>query len=194
MLDKLRFLIQLTEGDKITRRYFVTNGFDGALTIFGIIIGFYAGGDVSIPTVIHACVGAAVALAVSGISSAYVSEVAERENELKELERALIGDLDQTAHGKAAKQIPIIIAAVNGLAPLFMAIAIISPMVISILHPGVIYYAMEWSMLFAFVIIFLLGVFTGTISGKRWLWSGIRTSLIALVTATIITIINISTI
>jgi len=40
--------------------------------------------------------------------------------------------------------------------------------------------------LVAFAALFLLGTFLGTISGRLWLWAGLRTLLIALITAGII--------
>ena len=46
----------------IIRRYAVVNGFDGALTMLGLLTGFSLGGDVPLETVIAACLGAAVAL------------------------------------------------------------------------------------------------------------------------------------
>ena len=128
MLAYFRFLIQLTHARKIFRRYFVTNGFDGALTTLGLIIGFYSAQLVAVSVVIKACMGAAIALAVSGFASAYVSEAAEREKELKELERSLFKDLEGTAHGKAARVVPFLVAFVNGLAPFALSIIIILPL------------------------------------------------------------------
>ena len=62
MFGGLRFLFRLTHAHKIARRYFVTNGFDGALTILGLTIGFYSSGGVPLRVMINACLGAAVAL------------------------------------------------------------------------------------------------------------------------------------
>ena len=113
MFRQLRFLFQLTHAHTIARRYFVTNGFDGALTMLGLAMGFYSSDSVSTPVIISACLGAAIALTVSGLASAYVSELAEREKELKELEQAVVGDLENTAHGRAARWVPIFIAVVK---------------------------------------------------------------------------------
>ena len=54
MFSQLRFLIQLGRAQHIARRYFVTNGFDGALTMLGLTMGFYASGGVATPVVISA--------------------------------------------------------------------------------------------------------------------------------------------
>ncbi|MGD8842493.1 MAG: hypothetical protein PVJ83_03370 [Gammaproteobacteria bacterium] len=186
MLDQARFLLQLTHANRIARRYFVTNGFDGALTMLGLTIGFYTAGDVAVPVIISACLGAAVALAVSGLASAYVSESAEREKELRELEQAVVNDLQATAHGRAARLVPVFVAIVNGLSPLLIALLIMLPLWLAQAGFALPLAPLEVSVLVAFAALFLLGTFLGTISGRLWLWAGLRTLLIALITAGII--------
>ena len=39
--SKLALIVQLTRATGIARRYFVVNGFDGALTMLGMLVGFY---------------------------------------------------------------------------------------------------------------------------------------------------------
>ena len=186
MLNYFRFLIHITHAHRIFRRYFVTNGFDGALTTLGLIVGFYTADHVAISVIISACMGAAVALAVSGFSSAYVSESAERAKELKELERSLIKNLDHSAHGEAARLVPVFVAIVNGLAPLSMSLIIIMPLLLA--HAGIElpWPPLEMATIVAFLTLFLLGAFLGRISGRFWLWSSLRTLIIALLTAAII--------
>ena len=190
MLERIHFLIRLGHAHKIARRYFVTNGFDGALTLLGLITGFYSSGSVALPVVINACLGAAIALTVSGLSSAYVSEAAEREQELLELEQALVRDLADTDHGHAARLLPLLIAAVNGLAPLLIALLIISPLWLARAGVTLPLPPLEASIGLAFAVLFLLGAFLGTISGRFWLWSGVRTLLIALLTAAVILLVE----
>lgn len=186
MFDRLRLLIQLTHAHNIARRYFVTNGFDGALTMLGLTMGFYSSGGVPTQIAINACLGAAVALAVSGLASAYVSETAEREKELRELEQALVTDLRKSAHGRAAQLVPMLIAAVNGLAPLVIALFIISPFWAEQANVALPIPPLELSIILAFVTLFFLGIFLGTVSGRFWLWAGLRTLLIAFLTAGIV--------
>jgi predicted membrane protein (TIGR00267 family) len=190
MLERIHFLIRLGHAHKIARRYFVTNGFDGALTLLGLITGLYSSGSVALPVVINACLGAAIALTVSGLSSAYVSEAAERERELLELEQALGRDLANTDHGHAARLLPLLIAAVNGLAPLLIALVIIAPL--GLAQGGLMlpFPPLETSIGLAFAVLFLLGAFLGTVSGRFWLWSGARTLFIALLTAGVILLVE----
>ena len=117
LLEQIKFLLHITRTRDIVRRYFVVNGFDGALTMLGLIIGFMVSGTEDLLIIINACLGAAIALGISGLSSAYVSETAERRRALLKLEEAMITDLDQSAHGSAARGVPWLIALVNGSRP-----------------------------------------------------------------------------
>lgn len=183
-------LLKITRSHEIARRYFVVNGFDGALTTLGIIVGFYHAGDSTVPVIVSACLGAAIALGISGISSAYISEAAERSKALRELEEAMITDLAESAHGRAARLIPIAIALVNGLSPFVLALLIIAPLWFSPLFASIPLQPLEISILVALVVIFLLGVFLGRVSGRFWLLSGLSTLLIALATGVIIWLVS----
>jgi len=63
-----------------------------------------------------------MALGVSGVSSAYVGESAERKRGLGKLEEAMIRDLQENAHGAAARQAPLIISLLI-LTPLWLSSA-----------------------------------------------------------------------
>ena len=186
LLGRASLLLHITRTHGIIRRYFVVNGFDGALTMLGLTMGFYSTGGVATHVVISACLGAAVALAVSGLASAYLSEAAEREKELRELEQALVGDLEATAHARAARLIPLVIAVVNGSAPLLMALLIMLPLWLSEAGVDLPLAPLPASIAVAFLVMFLLGAFLGRVSGGFWLWSGLRMLAIALLTAALI--------
>ena len=184
--NDIRLLLAISRSRDIARRYFVTNGFDGALAMLGLTMGFYVGDTVSTHTVLSACLGTAIALMMSGLSSAYVSEAAERQRELRELEEAMVTDLGASAHARAARYVPWLIAAVNGLAPFLIAMLIISPIWLATLDIPLPVPPLEGAIGLAFVAIFLLGVFLGRVSGTFWLWSALRTLLIAAITAALI--------
>lgn len=185
-LDQARFLLRITRSHDIVRRYFVVNGFDGALTMLGLIIGFLISSPADMAVIINACLGAAIALGMSGLSSAYVSEVAERKHALEKLEEAMISDLEQSAHGEAARFAPLLIALVNGLAPLVISLLILTPLWLSNAGIGLPIPPLYVAIVIALLLIFLLGVFLGRIAGISWLRSGVRTLLVAVVTAALI--------
>lgn len=186
MLWRLRILFQITRSQAIARRYFVVNGFDGALTMLGMTMGFYLTGEVAVPVVISACLGAAIALGMSGLTSAYISEAAERRKELHELEEAMVKDMDDTMQAQATRLVPFVIAVVNGAAPFTISLLIISPLLL--IDAGI---AVPWdplltSIVSAYGLIFLLGVFLSRISRTFWLWAGLRTLTIAALTSALI--------
>lgn len=186
MLKRFQLLFRISRSNLIARRYFVVNGFDGALTMLGLLMGFYVSNDVVLKMVVAVCMGTAIALAVSGISSAYISESAEKKQELKELEDAMVSDLQESAHGQAARFMPFIVAVVNGMAPLVFALIIMMPLGLARWQPGLITYPIETAVAVAFILIFFLGVFIGKISDSFWLWAGLRALLIALITSLLI--------
>ena len=191
MLKKFQLLFSISRSNLIARRYFVVNGFDGALTMLGLLMGFYVSNeDVVTHMVFTACMGAAIALSVSGISSAYISESAEKKQELKELESAMIANLQDTAYGQAARSMPFIIAVVNGFAPLIFSLIIMTPLVLAQWSPELITYPIETSVVTAFILIFFLGIFIGNISDSFWLWAGLRALMIALITSLIIFLVG----
>ena len=185
-LNQAKFLLDITHSRGIVRRYFVVNGFDGALTMLGLIMGFIVSKPADLSMVIGVCLGAAIALSISGISSAYISESAERKYALGELERAMISDLHNSAHGVASRWVPLLIALVNGLAPLVISLLILLPLWLAIAGINLPISPLYFAVLMALLLTFLLGVFLGRISGVTWLRSGIQALLVAVITASII--------
>ena len=186
LFQQAKFLLRITRTHDIVRRYFVVNGFDGALTMLGLIIGFLVSTPADLSLIINACLGAAIALGVSGVSSAYVSESAERKRALGKLEEAMISNLQESAHGEAARLAPILIALVNGSAPLIISLLILIPLWLSNAGIPLPLPPLYAAIIIALLLAFLLGVFLGRIAGISWLRSGIQTLLIAIVTAALI--------
>lgn len=187
ILHKKNHLIShILRARNIARRYMITNGFDGALTMLGMITGFYTSGVTDLSVVISACSGAAVALFISGLSSAYLSEKAEREKELRELEQAMVVDLRESDYGQASRYLPMLVALVNGLSPLLLSLVIIFPLFIADQGHTLPSSSFINAIIVALICIFFLGILLGKISNTFWLWSGLKTLLIAIATVVII--------
>ncbi len=183
---KKHLILHILRARSIARRYLITNGFDGALTMLGMITGFYTSGMTELSVAISACLGAAVALFISGLSSAYLSEKAEREKELRELEQALVTDLKESDYGMASRYLPILVALVNGLSPLLLSLLIILPLFLAEQGYVLLFSPFINSIAVALICVFFLGLFLGKISQTFWLWSGLRTLAIAIITVAII--------
>jgi predicted membrane protein (TIGR00267 family) len=186
LLKQSRFLLDITRSHGIIRRYFVVNGFDGALTMLGLIVGFLISDPADLPVIINVCMAAAIALTMSGMSSAYVSESAERQRALGKLEQAMVSDLKESAHGDASRWVPLLIALVNGLAPLIISLFILMPLWLSTAGVPLPVDPLTAAIMVALLLVFLLGVFLGRIAGVSWLRSGMQTLLIAVVTSVLI--------
>ena len=186
LYEQVRQLLHITRTQGIMRRYFVVNGFDGALTMLGLIIGFLVSTPAELTVIINVCLGAAIALGMSGMSSAYVSEAAERKRDLGQLEGAMVTDLHDTAHGEAARRVPLLIALVNGSAPLLISLLILIPLWLAAAGIPLPLSPLYAAIGIALVLIFLLGVFLGRVAGISWLRSGLQTLLVAVITAGLI--------
>ena len=186
LLTKAKFLLDITSTHDIVRRYFVVNGFDGALTMLGLIIGFLISSPEDLSVIVNVCLGAAIALGMSGLSSAYISEYAERRHAQSKLEQAMISDLQDSAHGQASRWLPLLIALVNGLAPLVISLLILIPLWLTIAGFTLPIPPLYTAIMIALLLIFLLGVFLGRIAGISWFISGMQTMLVALLTAVFI--------
>lgn len=188
--NKEHVMLHIDRAWSIARRYLVTNGFDGALTMLGMMTGFYTSNMTDLSVAINACLGAAIALFISGVSSAYLSEKAERELELKELEQALVDDLKDSDYGHASRLLPMIVALVNGLSPLILSLVILLPLFFADQLKALPLSPFLNAIILGLICIFFLGIFLGKISKTFWLISGLRTLIIAVVTIFIILLIE----
>lgn len=165
----------------IARRFVAMNGFDGVLAILGILISSFIAGIVDAKLIISVSLGAAVAMAVSGVWGAYMAEAAERKKELKELEGSMLTRLRKTKIGRAGEFASWIIALIDGAAPFISAVLVILPFFI--LPVSIAYYI---SFGIAFVLLFLLGAFLGRISRENIIIAGLKMVLAGIVITIII--------
>ena len=107
-INKMKEHERITGFLEISRRSLVNNSFDGILTMIGIVMGQYLAGVKAPGTIAITGVAAAISLSISGWSSAYLAESAERQRELAELERISLIDLSRTKIARAARTATII--------------------------------------------------------------------------------------
>jgi len=172
---------------KIARRLFVMNAFDGILTIMGVVIGAHLSGVTDPKVVTTAGIGGSIALGISGISSAYLTERAERRRDLKKLECAMLTDLKDTKFAKASQFATVAVAFVNGISPASSAIILIMPyfLVPRIAIDTAFYSTLTLGLIFLFV----LGTFLAKISDEKLMISGLRMILVGLVTIVVVSLI-----
>jgi predicted membrane protein (TIGR00267 family) len=188
-LKQFRFYLKVTGAAAISRRYFVMNAFDGALTALGVIVGAWSSGPIQPRFIVGAGLGMSLAMGISGFAGAYLTERAERLRRLRELERSLLIDLGSSIHGRAFRTVVLWTAFVDAMSPALTSIASISPFIM--LSHGLVSadQAVFISITTIFVILFSLGAFTGRVSKESILISGIRMLSVGLITAFIVSIL-----
>ena len=169
----------------IARRYFVKNGFDGSMTMLGIIVGNWVVNVKQPEIVVTAGLATCLAMGISGISGAYMTERAERKRDLKDLESVMITKLDDCVISDATRFVSFYAAIVDGGSPILTALVSLSPFFL-LLH-GIITVQTAYitSLALTLVTLFLLGVYLGKIAKENALLYGIQTLIAGVITIVI---------
>ena len=181
----IRESVDLMRAGSILRRYSVMNAFDGALTALGVVFGGYITSLSDPLSTLLVILSTGVAMSVSGFSCAYMTESAERQRELDELEQAMLTDLGDSVYGKASTRVSILAAIVDGLAPFTPVVVAASPFALSAAGLFSIQQSYVASIGVLLSILFLLGVYLGRISNKRLVPMGIKMVVSGIVVAVI---------
>jgi len=178
----LRRLLGDEDVRAISRRYFVSNGFDGTLTCIGVVVGSVLSGVPDGLTVIKIGLGAAVGLGTSAVWSVWEIERAETRAEVLRIERAMLVDLDDTRIQRDRQGARLVHATMSGLGPLIGILVPLTPFVLA----GRVLTLVEAAVVAVALGIGILGVFgayMGSISGQRWYVAALRMALAGLVVA-----------
>jgi predicted membrane protein (TIGR00267 family) len=159
---------------EIARRYFAMNAFDGVLTIIGVLMGNMVAGVEDPQIVVSTGMATCVAMGVSGLWGAYLTEAAERKRDLDQLSRYTLTDLNNTRIGRASRVATVIVAVVDGLSPFLAALVVLIPFFAVGLFPAITW-AYYTSLGMALLTLFGLGLFLGYISRGNMILYGVRT-------------------
>lgn len=164
---------RITKMSKMIRRYFVMNAFDGALTIFGVLIGGFVAKITDPTLIIKLGLATSIAVGISGFTGTFFTESAERKLEMKQIEAAVYRKLDKTEIHRAYTFASISTALVDGLSPFTASLFILFPFIFA---PAGIAIENIYFMSFALAIIFffLLGLFLGKISKENMLLTALK--------------------
>jgi predicted membrane protein (TIGR00267 family) len=189
-LDEVNVYIRVTGAQKILRRYFAMNAFDGAMTSLGVVIGARISGISDPGSIIGVILVSGIAMMISGFSGTYMTESAERNHSLSELENAMLSDLNDSIYGKASRFVSFFAAIVDGSAPFLASIPSLIPF---LLAPAIfnIFTAYILSIVASLMALFMLGVYLGRISGGNIFYSGLRMVISGIAVALIALLLNI---
>lgn len=173
-LQRIREYDNLANIGEIARRYFAMNAFDGVLTIIGVLMGNMTAGVDKPKIVVSTGLATCIAMGVSGLWGAYLTEAAERKRDLGELSRYTLTDLDKTRIGRASRAAVVTVALVDGFSPFLAALIALIPFFVVGIFSTIIwaYYA---SLGMALLTLFALGLFLGRISRENLILYGLKT-------------------
>ncbi len=169
----------------IARRYFVKNGFDGSMTMLGIIVGAWVVNVTRSEIVVTAGLGACLAMGISGVSGAYMTERAERRRDLKNLESAMITKLDDSVINDATRFVSFYAAIVDGGSPILTAIVSLSPFFFVLHGLLAVENAYMVSLAVTLITLFMLGIYLGKIAKENAMLYGLQTLVAGVATVTI---------
>lgn len=177
---------EITEVGAISRRYFVMNAFDGALTMLGVVIGASLAEIDNPMFIILTGFATAFAMAMSGLSGAYMAESAERLRELKSLEKAMLSNMDDTIHELASRFATYLTAVVDGVSPALAALIVISPFFF--VNTGLVSMEMAFivSVTLTMIVLLVLGMYLARMNDQSIIRHGLRMLIVGLVTALLI--------
>lgn len=179
-LEEIQNYNQIMGIAEIARRYFAMNAFDGVLTTIGVLAGNYLAGvrDLSIP--IRIGIATSIAMGISGLWGAYLTESAERQRELADLEKISLIDQSETSIGRASRFAVIVVSVVDGLAPALAAFIVLIPLFLaSWINNPILSYGLAGGI--ALLSLFGLGLFLGKVSEKSLIGYGFKTLLAGVV-------------
>ncbi|MEM2995702.1 MAG: hypothetical protein QXI91_06815 [Candidatus Bathyarchaeia archaeon] len=170
LLEKVRVYLHITKASGIARRYFVMNGFDGAMTAFGIVLGSWIAGVSKPQIIVLACLGASLAMGFSGFFGAFMAEKAERERHLKEMEEQTKNHVDPI-HYKAARFVTFYVAFIDGLSPALTALISQMPFILALTGLMTTENAYMVSLGLSLSTLFLLGLYLGKVAKENgWIY------------------------
>ena len=180
MLQRIGEYDSVANIGEIAGRYFAMNAFDGVLTIIGVLMGNLTAGVDNPKIVVSTGLATSIAMGVSGLWGAYLTEAAERKRDLVELSSYTLTDLNDTRIGRASRVAAVAVAIIDGLSPFMAAMLALTPFFMVGLFPTItwVYYT---SLGMALLILFALGLFLGHISRGNLIMYGVKTVVAGIV-------------
>lgn len=172
--------------DEITRRAFVNNAFDGALTILGILMGSLVLGSTDPRLVISMGLSACLAMGMSGAFGRYLSERAERKRALRQMEQYMFTDLSGSILERESEKKVLLISLIDGLSPALAAVIPLVPFFLAQSGLILVEIGVIASFILDFFVLFILGVFLGRVSGENVLLHGLLVVAVGIITSLVI--------
>jgi predicted membrane protein (TIGR00267 family) len=184
LLQRFREYDNIVHIGGIGRRYFAMNAFDGVLTIIGVLMGNLMARVDEPRIVVSTGMATCIAMGISGLWGAYLTESAERRRDLVELGRQTLTDLNDTRIGRASRMAVVVVAVIDGLSPFVAALVVLIPFFAAGFLPTIAW-AYYFSLGVAMLTLFGLGLFLGYVSEGKMVGFGVKTVLAGVISIVI---------
>ncbi|WP_323676293.1 VIT1/CCC1 transporter family protein [Halorubellus sp. PRR65] len=179
---RLRAVLADEDVRALSRRYFVSNGFDGTLTSVGVVVGAYLSGITDGATVFAIGAGGAVGLGTSGVWSVWEIERAETRADRLRVEAAMLRELDDTVIARRNRTARAVSATMSGIGPIVGVLVPLLPFLApdDLLDPLA---ATALAVALGVALLFTFGAYLGALSEQSWVVAGARMGLAGIVVA-----------
>lgn len=188
-LHRIPYLSQIIEdviSDEYARRAFANNAFDGVLTFLGILMGNLVLSEFRPATVINIGLSTFLAISMSGAFGRFLSERSERKRFLRQMEKDLLTDLDDTRLKREGQKKIAMISLIDGISPVLAAMFPLTPFFLAQASIIPVSVSIVASFALVFIVLFGLGMFLGKTSEENVLWYGGLTVAVGFITSLII--------
>ena len=190
LILRIKTLLAYSEKQQVVRRYFFLSAFDGVLAAFGVIAGATLVGEESPATIVAAGLGASLAMLISGVTGAYITEESESKKRIKELEEAMLSDIENTEVAKAGIKGAVITALVNGLAAFGTSLLVLSPYILSLFNLLLFETALKITFILTLILLFSLGAFLAKTTKQNILVIGAKMMALGLLAILLILLLG----
>lgn len=159
--QRLKTVLTITETSDVARRYFSLQSFDGVMVGIGVIFGLHLSGAHTLRVIAQTVISVMIAMTVSGVTGALISEKSEQEARIKRLEEATLREMRNTLHARVGSVAIVIVALINGLSPVSAVFAVALPYLLVVNFGLERFYGLVGALLVATIILLAAGTVVG---------------------------------
>ena len=179
-------IINEIKHDEYVRRAFANNAFDGALTFLGILMGNLVLDEFNPSTVIKIGLSTCLAIGMSGSFGRFLSERAERKHALRQIEKSMLTDLNDSMLAEESKNKTFMVSFIDGISPALALILPVFPFFLANTNLISVQSSIVLSFILVILVLFGLGVFLGKTSDENAFLYGLGTVAVGFFTSLII--------
>jgi predicted membrane protein (TIGR00267 family) len=191
IIERLQNELKVTHRMEIVKRHIAIDVFDGVLPVLGIITGGFIAIHfqeifIVFEATLLAAFGAGIAHFIAGFGATYLTESAEGEHLVKEMESDGGVKLSHSHILRAERETTLFVSLVNGMTPALSILITILPMILALFGIMGYWESFVASIFMGFILLFVLGIYLGRMSGSSVMKYAAKTLLAGFLTILIL--------